>query len=63
LPDLKMPLTRFALLQKTCLNNKTNYELAYTIIEGNGKTVVVILAGTRENFYNELKQYIKGISM
>ena len=39
--------------------NKTNYELAYTIIEKNDETVVVILAGTRENFYNELKRYIK----
>jgi addiction module RelE/StbE family toxin len=38
--------------------NKTNYELAYTIIEENGKTIVVILAGTRENFYEELKHYI-----
>lgn len=35
--------------------NKTNYELAYTIVEENDKTVVVILAGTRENFYEELK--------
>jgi mRNA-degrading endonuclease RelE of RelBE toxin-antitoxin system len=39
--------------------NKTNYELAYTIIKENGETIVVILAGTRENFYEELKQYIK----
>ncbi|MCL5071310.1 MAG: type II toxin-antitoxin system RelE/ParE family toxin [Actinobacteria bacterium] len=39
--------------------NKTNYEIAYTIIEGNDKTVVIILAGTRENFYNELKRYMK----
>jgi mRNA-degrading endonuclease RelE of RelBE toxin-antitoxin system len=39
--------------------NKTNYELAYTIIEENGETVVVILAGTRENFYCELKRYMK----
>ena len=39
--------------------NKTNYEIAYTIIEENDKTVVIILAGTRENFYNQLKRYIK----
>ena len=39
--------------------NKTNYELAYTIIEENDEIVVVILAGTRENFYNELKRYMK----
>jgi len=38
---------------------KINYELAYTLIEQNGETVVVILAGTRENFYEELKRYIK----
>jgi len=42
--------------------NKTNYELAYTIIEENDETVVVILAGTRENFYNELKQYMKSLN-
>ncbi|NQT67080.1 MAG: type II toxin-antitoxin system RelE/ParE family toxin [Actinobacteria bacterium] len=39
--------------------NKTNYELAYTIIEKNVETVVVILAGTRENFYDALKRYMK----
>ena len=32
--------------------NKTNYE-------EKGKYVVVILAGTRENFYEELKRYMK----
>ena len=43
--------------------NKTNYELAYTVeerlIDKSGETeiVVVIMAGTRENFYNELKRY------
>lgn len=43
--------------------NRTNYELAYTIeiytdeISGEQKTVVVIMAGTRENFYEQLKQY------
>jgi len=38
---------------------KTNYELAYTIFEEDDETVVVILAGTRENFYEELKRYMK----
>jgi mRNA-degrading endonuclease RelE of RelBE toxin-antitoxin system len=38
--------------------NKANYELAYTIIEEE-ETVVIILAGTRENFYEELKRYMK----
>ena len=42
--------------------NKTNYELVYTIIEENDETVVVILAGTRENFYNELKRYMKSFN-
>ncbi len=43
--------------------NKINYELAYTTeerkIEGTNETetVVIIMAGTRENFYNELKRY------
>lgn len=39
--------------------NKTNYELAYTIECVNGEIVVVVMAGTRENFYDELKRYIK----
>lgn len=39
--------------------NKTNYEIAYRIYEEEGKTVVVIMAGTRENFYHELKRYMK----
>ena len=39
--------------------NKTNYELAYTLVEQNGETVVIIIAGTRENFYEELKRYMK----
>ena len=36
-----------------------NYELAYTISEDCGKKIIVLLAGTRENFYEQLKQYIK----
>jgi len=39
--------------------NKTNYEIAYRIYEEDGKYVIVILAGTRENFYDELKRYMK----
>jgi mRNA interferase RelE/StbE len=39
--------------------NKTNYEIAYRIYEQHGQLVVVILAGTRENFYNEIKRYMK----
>ena len=39
--------------------NKTNYELAYTVEFVNGETVVVIMAGTRENFYHQLKNYLK----
>jgi len=38
---------------------KASYEIAYRIYEKNGKLVVVILAGTRENFYDELKRLIK----
>lgn len=36
-----------------------NYEIAYTISEVNGKKIIVLLAGTRENFYEQLKRYIK----
>lgn len=39
--------------------NKTNYELAYTVEYVEGKLIVVVMAGTRENFYEELKRYIK----
>jgi hypothetical protein len=37
----------------------TNYEIAYRVYEDGDKIVVVILAGTRENFYDELKRYMK----
>ncbi|EGW37859.1 type II toxin-antitoxin system RelE/ParE family toxin [Desulfosporosinus sp. OT] len=39
--------------------NKTSYELAYTIVETPTETIVIVLAGTRENFYEELKRYMK----
>jgi mRNA-degrading endonuclease RelE of RelBE toxin-antitoxin system len=39
--------------------NKTNYELAYRVVYDGDKIIVVIMAGTRENFYDELKRYIK----
>ena len=39
--------------------NKVNYEIAYTIIKEKDITIVIILAGTRENFYNQLKRYMK----
>lgn len=41
--------------------NKTNYELAYTVEYVEDVVVVVIMAGTRENFYDQLKQYITNI--
>ena len=36
----------------------TNYEIAYRIYEEENNYVVVILAGTRENFYDELKRIV-----
>jgi len=36
-------------------------EIAYKIYEEKGRLVLVILAGTRENFYEELKRYLKDI--
>ena len=39
--------------------NKTNYELAYTVKNEGNKIVIVIMAGTRENFYEQLKRYMK----
>lgn len=41
-------------------HNRTNYELAYRISRlENGNMIVIIMAGTRENFYKELKRYLK----
>ena len=39
--------------------NKTNYELAYMAEYLENKVIVVIMAGTRENFYDQLKQYMR----
>lgn len=39
--------------------NKTNYELAYRIEQTDDEIVVVIMAGTRENFYDQLKRYMR----
>ena len=43
---------------KDVYSSRINYEIAYRIIEENGQAVVIILAGTRENFYQELKRYM-----
>ena len=42
-------------------NNKTNYELAYRVRQLDDLIIIVIMAGTRENFYEELKRYIRTI--
>jgi len=36
-----------------------NYELAYTIETTPDQIIIIILAGTRENFYEDLKRYLK----
>ena len=41
--------------------NKTNYEISYKIYEVDNKKIIVIVIGTRENFYKELKKYINNI--
>lgn len=38
-------------------DNKNHYELAYTVEYLGGTVVVIILAGTRENFYDQLKRH------
>ena len=38
--------------------NKTTYEVAYSIIKKDDLVVIVIFAGTRENFYEQLKRYL-----
>jgi mRNA interferase RelE/StbE len=36
-----------------------NYEIAYRIVTNDdGSVVVVVMAGTRENFYEQLKNYL-----
>jgi mRNA interferase RelE/StbE len=40
-------------------HNGVNYEIAYEVIEQEGQLLIIILAGTRENFYDELKIYFK----
>ena len=39
--------------------SKINYELAYTVEYEDDKVIIVIMAGTRENFYDELKRYMR----
>lgn len=41
--------------------NRTNYELAYTVEYVEDTVVVIIMAGTRENFYEQLKQYMRNL--
>jgi len=41
--------------------NKTNYELAYRVRQLDDLIIIVIMAGTRENFYEELKRYMRTI--
>jgi mRNA interferase RelE/StbE len=39
---------------------KTNYEIAYRVAENEqGELVVIIMAGTRENFWEAVKRYMK----
>lgn len=41
-------------------HNSSNYELAYRVTKlDNGEIIVIIMAGKRENFYKELKKYLK----
>ena len=39
----------------------SNYDLAYTLEYLEDKVIVVIMAGTRENFYDQLKQYMRNM--
>lgn len=41
-------------------HKETNYEIAYYLAENEkGEVVVVIMAGTRENFWKTIKEYMK----
>ena len=38
---------------------KTNYELCYKLeFDEDGEEVLIVMMGTRENFYNDLKRYL-----
>jgi mRNA interferase RelE/StbE len=40
--------------------NGINYEIAYRLIKQDDETfIIIIMAGTRENFWREIKKYIK----
>ena len=43
--------------------NKTNYELAYSLINYDDNIIIIIHAGTRESFYEELKRYMKNTNI
>lgn len=39
--------------------NKTEYRIAYKVeINANNTLTIIIMVGTHENFYNELKKYL-----
>ena len=40
-------------------HKNVHYEIAYKVYESESRMIVVILAGTRENFYDELKRYLR----
>jgi len=41
-------------------HNRVNYEVTYYLTENDkGELIVVIMAGTRENFWNAIKKYMK----
>ncbi len=40
-------------------HHKTTYELAYAVTYKEAMIILIITAGTRENFYKELKRYLK----
>ena len=39
--------------------NKINYEIAHAVYQEEAQIIIVIMAGTRENFYDSLKRYRK----
>ena len=40
--------------------DSVNYELAYRLVRlNNGSMIVIVMAGTRENFYRELRKYMR----
>ena len=42
---------------------RVNYEIAYKVIEDDEEIICIILLGVRENFYDDLKNYLRELDI